>query len=233
MDNSILNKINFHIIVLFVASFLGVFDAWAGGDRQDFTSSLDFTVSKRFFKRMDVGLTESLSLRDNSSSIDKIATKVDLSYNVVKGLMKVGVDYSLAGKANKAQDLYMNHRFAGYIRLKKDVSRFTFGFKSKYQITYRPEKESSKMYKYFWRNKVYASVKLPKVPLYPSLSAECFYRTNNFKGNLVEKMRYEAGLKYAFNKHNAIQAKFRFDDGMNVSNPKDVFGVIASYTLSL
>ncbi len=233
MDNSILKKYISHIIVLFVASFLGVFNAWAGGDRQDFASSWDFTVSKRFFKRLDLGFTESLSLRDNSTRFDKVSTKVDLSYNVVKGIMKVGADYSLAGKTNKADDWYINHRVSGYIRLKKDVSRFTFGFKSKYQMTYRPEKEPAKQYKNYWRNKLYATVKLPKVALYPIVSAECFYRTNNYKGNTIEKMRYEAGLKYQFNKHNALQGKFRFDDGMNVKDPKDVFGVVVSYSLSL
>lgn len=233
MDNFTLRNFRNNIIVLFVASILSISNGWAGGDRQDFATSFDFTLSKRFFKRMDLGVTEAFSLRNNSSELDKVSTKVDLSYNIVKGILKAGVDYSIAGKAAKNQDLFLNHRFSGYLRVKKDVSRFTFGLKSKYQITYRPEKEASKAYKNFWRNKLYVSVKLPKVALHPLISAECFYRTNNFKGNSVEKMRYEAGLKYEFNKHNALQAKFRYDDGMNVVNPKDVYGVVVSYMLGL
>lgn len=234
MDNSTLKKFRIHILVLFVASLLGTSNAWAGGDRQDFVSSVDFTLSKRFFKRLDLGLTESLSLKNNSSSIDKISTKADVSYNVVKGVFKVGVDYSIAGKANKEQDLYLNHRFSGYARLKKDVSRFTFGLKTKCQISYRPEKEPAKEFKHYWRNKLYFTAKLPKVALYPLASAECFLRTNDFKGNnTIEKMRYEAGLKYEFNKHNALQAKFRYDDAMHVVDPLDRFGVVVSYMLSL
>lgn len=217
---------------MFVA-FVAPLNLWAEGDRQDFTTSLDVTLSKRFFKRLDLGLTESISLRDNSTSFDKVSTKVDLSYNVVKGIFKVGADYSLAGKANKVHDIYLNHRFSGYFRLKANVNRFTFGLKSKYQVTYRPEKEPAKAYKNYWRNKLYFTAKLPKVSLYPLLSAECFLRTNDYKGNnTVDKMRYEAGLKYQFNKHNALQGKFRYDDGMNVADPQDVFGVILSYTYS-
>lgn len=66
MDNSTLKKFRIHILVLFVASLLGTSNAWAGGDRQDFVSSVDFTLSKRFFKRLDLGLTESLSLKKYS-----------------------------------------------------------------------------------------------------------------------------------------------------------------------
>lgn len=233
MDNLSSARSGLFFLVLFIATFFVPNCVWAGDDRQDFASSVDFTLSKRFFKRLDVGLTESLSLRNNSSELDKFYTKADVSYNVVKGLLRVGADYYFISKADKKDDIYLNHRFSGYLRVKKDVARFSFGLKSKFQVTYSPEKKQNKQYKDYWRNKFYVSMKVPKLPLYPVAAAECFYRTNDYKGNNIEKMRYEAGAKYQFNKHNSVKALFRYDDGMNVTNPKDVFGVVLSYGLKL
>ncbi|MBR3519180.1 MAG: DUF2490 domain-containing protein [Paludibacteraceae bacterium] len=233
MDKLSFASFRFHCLVLLVTSFgcLGV--ARAGGDRQDFTSSVDFSVSKRVCKRLNVGLAESVSLRSNSTKLDKFYTKAGLSYNVIKGVLRVGADYYLIGAANKKDDIYLNHRCAGYLRVKKDVSRFSFGLKSKYQITYRPEKAQHKQYKDLWRNKLYVSAKIPKTHFFPTVAAEAVYRTNYYKGNRLEKLRYEAGVKYKFNKSNSLQALFRYDDGMNVANPKDVFGVVLSYSLDL
>lgn len=233
MDKKFLNSFGLNRLVLLVSLIVCPSFVWAEGDRQDFTSSVDFTVSKKFFKRLEVGLTESFSLRENSTELDKFYTKANVSYNVVKGVLKAGAEYYMIGKADKRDDIYLNHRYAGYLRVKKDIGRVSFGLKSKYQVTYRPEKKPAKRYADFWRNKLYVSMKVPKIPLYPSLAAECFFRTNDYKGNDVEKIRYEAGAKYMFNKHNSLQAKFRYDDGMNVANPKDVFSVVLSYGLSL
>lgn len=233
MDNFSFTRFGLLTFVLFVVSFFAPNHIWAGDDRQDFASSVDVSVSKKFFKKLNVELTESFSLRDNSSELDKFYTKVDVSYNVIKGLLRIGADYYLISKANYKDDFYLNHRFSGYLRVKKDVARFSFGLKSKFQVTYRPEKEPKKQYKDFWRNKLYVSMKVPKIPLYPVAAAECFYRTNDYKGNNIEKMRYEAGAKYQFNKHNSVKALFRYDDGMNVVDPMDVYSVVLSYGFNL
>ena len=233
MDKLSFANFRLQLLVLLVTSFCCSSIAWAGGDEQDFTSSVSFSVSKRFFKRLNVGLTESVSMRDNSTELDKFYTKADVSYNVVKGLLRVGADYYLIGAANKKDDIYLNHRYGGYLRVKRDVGRFSFGLKSKYQITYRPEKKPHKQYKDVWRNKLYVSTKIPKTHLYPCVGVESFIRTNSYKGTCLTKMRYEGGAKYDFNKHNSLKGLFRYDDGMNVSRPKDVFSVVLSYDLTL
>ena len=60
-------------------------------------------------------------------------------------------------------------------------------------------------WKNYWRNALTVSFKIPKVPLTPSLSAEMFYRVNDYKGNVIDKMRYEGALKYQFNKKNSLK----------------------------
>lgn len=233
MDKLSFANFRLHLLVLLVTSFGCSSIAWAGGDEQDFASSVSFSVSKKFNKRFNVGLTESVSFRNNSTELDKFYTKADVSYNVVRGLLRVGADYYLIGAANKKDDIYLNHRYSGYLRVKKDVSRFSFGLKSKYQITYRPEKRQHKQYKDVWRNKLYVSTKIPKTHLYPCVGVEAFIRTNSYKGTCLTKLRYEGGAKYNFNKRNSLKALFRYDDGMNVSRPKDVFSVALSYDLTL
>ena len=69
----------------------------------DFTTSIDAGISKKFFKRLRVGLTESVSLKENSTTLDKLSTKADVSYAVVRKVLRVGVSYYAIAKNRQAK----------------------------------------------------------------------------------------------------------------------------------
>lgn len=207
------------------------FNVMAERDACDFSTSYDAGVSKKFFKRLELGLTESVSLNNNSSTIDKFSSKADVSFAVIRKMFKVGVSYYAIAK-NRHDDFYLNHRFQGYTNLKYDVNRFTFAWRSRYQMTYRPEKELEKQWINYWRNRLSVSAKMPKIALHPGVAAEMFLRTNNYKGNEISKMRYEFFLKYEFDKKNSLKLYYQYDDAMNVKNPKDVSNLGLAYQFS-
>lgn len=226
MDKSIL-KILVLLISLCCASLV-----MAEKDDCDFTTSYDASISKKFFKRLELGVTESLSLKNNSTTVGKVSTKVDLSYAIVRKIFKVGVSYTAIAKERKTE-YFFNQKFSGYTNLKYDVNRFSFAWKSRYEMTDRPERKVEKQWVGYWRNKLSVEAKLPKVPLYPSLAAEMFYRTNNYKGNAITKMRYEFAMKYEFNKKNSLKLYYQYDDAMNVVHPLDKSNLGLAYQFSL
>lgn len=227
-----MKQIFLRILALVVISFGSCVSLFAERDDCDFSTRYEVEISKKFFKRLNVGFTESLSLVDNSTEIEKISSKVDVSYAIVRKIFKVGVYYYAIAK-NREENYFFNQRFQGYTNLKYSVQRFSFAWRSRYQMSYRPEKEENKQWKNYWRNSISVSYKVPKIPLYPSVSAEMFYRTNNYKGNVIDMMRYEAALKYEFNKKNALKLFYYYDDAFNVKNPQDVSTVGLAYEISL
>ncbi len=226
-------KQNFlRILVLVVVSFGSFVNVLAERDDCDFSTRYDVEVSKKFFKRLNVGFTETLALVNNSTEVGKVSSKVDVSYAIVRKIFKVGVSYYAIAK-NRNENYFFNQKFQGYTNLKFSARRFSFAWRSRYQMSYRPEKEENKQWKNYWRNAISISYKVPKISLYPSVSAEMFYQTNNYKGNVIDMMRYEVALKYEFNKKNALKLYYYYDDAFNVKNPQDVSTLGLAYQISL
>lgn len=225
-----MDKVYLKIFVI-IFSLCCSFPVMAGEESYDFTTSIDAGISKKFFKRLRVGLTGSASLKENSTTLDKLSSKADVSYMVVRKVLKVGVSYYAIAK-NRDNDFFFNQRFQGYTNVKYDINRFSFAWRSRYQMTYRPEKKEEKQWVNYWRNKFSFSAKIPKVPLYSSLAAELFYRTNNYKGNYITKLRYEGALKYEFDKKNSLKLYYQYDDPVNVKKLKNVSNLGLSYQFS-
>lgn len=200
----------------------------------DFTSNLEVGLSKKFFKRLELGVAEEVAFKNNSSDFDKFVTKTDLSFAVVRKVFKVGVNYYLIGKMHKDDYINLNHRFMGYTNLKFSAHRFTFAWRSRYQKTYFPEKKVHKQWKDYWRNKLSVSFKTPKIKLYPSVGAELFLRANDYKEEplYASKLRYSAALKYEFNRSNSLKLEFQYDDRLDTKNAVNSVNIGLGYHYS-
>lgn len=227
-----MNILNFRKAIILFFSVMVSMGTMA--ETNDFTSNIEIGLSKKFFKRLELGLAEEVAFKNNSSAFDKLTTKTDVSFTVVRKIFKVGVNYYLIGKMHKDDYINLNHRFMGYTNLKYSVHRFTFAWRSRYQKTYRPEKEPHKQWEDYWRNKLSISFKTPKIKLYPSVGAELFLRANDYKGEPLQanKLRYIAALKYEFNRSNSIKLEFQYDDEMNVKAPHNVANIGLGYHYS-
>lgn len=219
-------------LLLLLVSFCWVVQAFAERDDCDFNTKYDVGISKKVKKRWEFGFTESLTLSQNSTEVQKVSSKVDASFQIIRKFFKVGVAYYAMAKHND-ENYYFNQRFQGYLNGKYTVRRFSFALKTLYQMSYRPEKEEKKQWENYWRNKLSVTFKVPKIPMYPYVSAEMFFQTNNYKGNEIDMMRYEGGLKYEFNKRNALELYYRYEDEFNKKNPMDVSSVGIAYQFSL
>ena len=227
-----MNNLYFRRFILSVVSVMLSLGVMA--ESHDFTSNLEVGLSKKFFKRLELGLAEEVAFKNNSTSLDKLTTKTDVSFAVVRKIFKVGVNYYLIGKMHKDDYLNLNHRFMGYTNLKFSLHRFSFAWRSRYQTTYSPEKEPHKEWKDYWRNRLTISFKTPKIKLYPTIGAELFLRADDYKNNplYASKMRCQAALKYEFNKSNSIKLEFQYDDDLSGKDPQNVSNIGLGYHYS-
>ncbi len=201
----------------------------------DFGTNLGVDISKKFGKKFEIGLGEEFRTKNNVSEVDRFMTSVDASYTLIRKIMKIGVGYTLIADWQDVEEYYnLRHRFNGQVVVKYDLARFTFGLRSRYQITYLDESE--KRYKWnprsYWRNRLNVSYKVPKIALSPFVSCEIFYPTNYYKGNIIDAMRYEAGLKYEFDKKNSLELSCRYDEEINIKDPKSKVSIGLFYGYS-
>jgi len=192
-------------------------------EKEDFGARLGVDVSKRFWKRLDVGLSEEFRLKNNCHDMGRWSNGVDVSYTILKRVFKVGAGYDLIGEWNEYDEYFdFKHRFNGYFSLKHSINRFSCSWKSRYQITYKNEDYGRYKWnpKNYCRNKVNVSYDIPRLTLEPYVSFECFFQTNNYKGNVVDRLRYEVGFEYEFDKHNSIDLNCRYNMGVNVNKPE-------------
>lgn len=203
----------------------------ASADEQDFGLNVGVAVSKKISKRFDVGLEEEVRTKENSKQLDRLATGLDAAFQLVPKIVKVGVGYTFIADYDERNGFSLRHRMVGQVSAKHKIHRLEMSLRGRYQLTYRDE--SVKSYKWnpksYVRGKFELSYKLPKVSLTPFVSAEVFYPLNNYKGNAIDNVRYEVGGEYKFNKKNSVSLAFRYDDEMNVANPKDLFKLCAGY----
>ena len=208
---------------------------FAQNEVTDFGTNLGIDLSKKFGKKFEVGVGEEFRTKNNVSEVDRFMTGVDVSYAPIRRYLKLGVGYVFIANWQEVEEYYnLRHRFFGQASTKYDLSRFTFGLRSRYQYTWLDE--SQKRHKWnprcYWRNKLNVSYKVPKIALSPFVSGEIFYQTNYYKGNVIDAYRLEAGLKYDFDKRNSLEFAFRYDEDINIKAPTSKISVGLFYSYS-
>ena len=204
-------------------------------EQEDFGARMGVSAEKRLWKKLSVGLGEEFRLKNNCCDIDKWVTETDASYTIVKRMFKVGVGYDLIGDWDEYAEVFdFKHRFNGYFVFKKDVSRFNIAWKSRYQLTYKDESYGRVKWnpKSYWRNKLNLSYNIRNSHFEPYLSFECFYQLNNYKGNVVDRLRGQAGVSYDFTKQHSIDFSVRYNQDIYVKEPERSCQLGLFYTYS-
>ena len=128
-------------------SFCLTMNVRAERDACDFASNIEVGVSKKFFKRLELGFKESVSFDQNSKHLDKVSSKVDVSCTVVRKIFKVGVSYYAISK-HREENYFFNQRFQGYTNVKYEIHKskmFDGNLGYSYTITYDEVKASSQV----------------------------------------------------------------------------------------
>lgn len=188
--------------------------------QQDFGSVLGLTVNKKLSKRVSIDLQEEWRTRDDFSKIERFSSTLGLNYKL-NNTFDLGAGYNLINFHNELtsvvhKDWEVRHRWFIDITGKKDVNKWEFSLRERFQQTYRmgvgeqydKNRPSLKM---MLLSQIQAVYKLND-KWTPYFSAEVFDPLNNPSNNDVEKLRFTLGANYKLNKHSSLNVFYRFDD---------------------
>jgi hypothetical protein len=201
----------------------------------DFGTNIGVEISKSLGRRFDISLEQEFRTKNNVSDIDRLLTGIGGSYSIIRKYLKVGASYDFIANWDEEKEYFnLRHRFKVQLNGRYDVDRFSFRLRSRYQFTYRDE--SVRRYNWnprqYWRNRLSVSYKVPGIALTPSVSCEMFYQLNNYKGNVIDNLRFETGLEYGLNKNNSLELICRYDTEINIKEPENKITVGLLYVYS-
>jgi hypothetical protein len=191
-------------------------------------------IEKDINKKISLQLEEELRLNENISDVKSFYTDLGIRYKIFKSV-KVGVNYRFI-KRNSAEGFYNSgNRFYSNIAVKQKLDRFTFGFRTRYQVEYEKANtsENSLIPDKYNRNKFSLSYNIKNSKLNPFVEYELYIPLNYNSELLIDKERYTAGIKCKVNKKSSLKLYYRIQKEKNITNPLNSYIVGVNYSYSL
>ncbi len=230
--------------ILSTLFFVGAIGLGADAQMGDVLSRTTIEAKFDLPKKFTLGLAIQSRYDFTTSSYNRTLYTFDASYDATKWLRINGTfRHAFQTNPNALLDgkaLTSRYRFSGGIRLNPAA---LFGFDKYVNIylssTYQFEDFKFKRAQLYWRNKLTIKPNLKSKIFKPYISAESFYRFNQYYyllGNafvtqgLMNEMRYEVGTQIDFNKKNSIELGIMLRDYQTKKNTDLVICVTYSHT---
>ena len=182
------------------------------------------SVSKEISKVTELSFEQELRLDQGLSMLNRSSTSIGADFTIVRRLLKAEVDYILMYRREDF-DLYeFRHRFTAGFVFQQRYSRFIFKLRTRGQTTLRDENRGDYKYnpRYVWRNRLQVEYNIPKSPFRPYISTEIFCPLNSDYGFFMDSYRLIIGTTYRFSKRSELDCQIRFDQDVQVANPKNI-----------
>ncbi len=193
------------------------------------------SIDKKLTKRWSVGLDEEFRLFDNISRINLLYSNLGINYKVKS--FKFSFVYRFITK--NEDDLYFSktHRlyFDASYRYKINDWSFSYRLRTQGQVSEYYSSENGKKVESLLRHKFEINYQLGKIT--PFIAAEFFYQLNNptYKegNNLFNRMRYNGGLNYEFNRVHSVGIYYLIQHDFNNKNNSNDYVIGVQYGLTL
>jgi hypothetical protein len=204
---------------------------------EDLGSWLTFSVDKGIVGNLSFNFDQELRLKDNITNINLLYTNLGLTYKFNKYFRFSGV-YRFIDK-HKTDDTYgIRNRFYGDLVFKYKVSKFSFGYRARFQSEWRKAGYGSslgKMPEIFLRNLFKISYKLND-KFSPYIGTELRWQLQNPKipwGNGFDRTRFFAGMDYTINEKLSAGAYFLLQKEWNVNDPQTLYIIGLEFGISI
>jgi hypothetical protein len=189
-------------------------------------TAYEIGVSKTFFKKLEIGVTPQIRLRENFTLKEYFAD-ASVDYELFE-FLTLGASYRLGTNITEKK------------KKKENFGRFAFDMKSGFRFwdfepSLRLRFTNNDDFSYeipdntnYFRYKFELAYDIPKLPLKPYLYAEAF---QNMTLKDFDKRRFEGGLSYKISKKHRIGCYFRNNNNWNGGDPVNYLGVF--YKLKL
>ena len=221
-------KSTVRLIALFLAviSNINLFFA----QDKDFELWTGVALEANLFKNISFDLEEEIRFRNNASEFAVYFTDAGISIDLLKRFTFSGNYRFIRNK--ELTDNYSNiHRYYFDLSYSKNINRFAFIFRTRYQIRYENvySSESGYLPEKYSRNKFGLTYNIYRSPLKVRLWGEFFYQLNNPEGNKIDKIRYAPELRYVINKSNELKIFYIIEKEYYIENPSIIYILGISY----
>jgi len=163
------------------------------------------TVEHQVTRKMSVSVSEQLRMYQNISDINQFFTDLGAQYELSESF-RVSLNYRLSS-TNEQTYFKTRHRFYVDLSYRYKLKPLVLGLRQRVQRQVEALKSSENGDVPEWYSRTKFSVKLDLDKKYaPYLSSEIYYVIDNLneEDNVFDKIRYEAGLDYKFNRRNSL-----------------------------
>ncbi len=173
-------------------------------------------------------VSEEVRLRDNSRRFDKAETGIALQQQLPKAFLRpldcrwrIGAGYSAIVRQNSSYERFLQHRAFFQASVTKKVSDWRFGFRARYQATFRNPLTGDYLDnpKEYLRFRLEARCSLPHAPWSFSLSEECYCHIAYAKGNRIDEWRTRLEAARDLNSRHSIALYLLLIQETNVKSP--------------
>ncbi|MFT7156105.1 MAG: long-subunit fatty acid transport protein [Parvicella sp.] len=183
-------------------------------------------------KKLKFQLSQQLRLKHNSSELERTFTQLKGEYKINSNF-SFGAGYRFILE-QKSTDFLMQHRFQFDGAYSFKLERFRGDVRLRYQSVKVPSLES-KLADNHLRGKFEIGYNIKSWKLDPYVSTEIFRQVVSDYTTGFDKIRFQMGTTYDFNKKHSISAFYGFEKELNELYPKItyLFGVSYKYKLKL
>jgi hypothetical protein len=176
-------------------------------------TSLSIELQKKLWRNWDVSLEEEVRLVTNETGFDQTATAIGIDYSFLNNQLKVGAYYAFLYLYNNDHYYEPRHRYYLNLVYKQPINQFTLSWRGRLQGTYRDKARGTYKInpKYIMKNKFEIDYAIWGKPWKPYLSCDLSTELNDYRGNDLTRLRYQAGTSWQLNRTDYMDFFLRYD----------------------
>lgn len=184
---------------------------------------MSFKVSTKLLSGLDGKVSQEFRFDENLTHFNRSATTAELVYTLIRKKLLLGADYDLLCY-NQENRYELRQRAALSLTYKQEFRDFSFSLRTRGQATFRDEATGEYKFnpRYLWRNKLGCSYRIFGSRFKPFGAMEIACPINSKQGFYMNKYRVEAGTSYRYSRHVTLEAKLRFDQGIQEVDPQNI-----------
>lgn len=218
--------------ILILALHVTALSSYAQDYDDDAALWLNLNVEKKFNDHFGLHFSHSSRINNNISEYGLGYGDIGVSYSRNKNI-KVMLDYVLRERRNLDGSYSTRHRAYLAVLLKKEISRFTFSYRYRFQAELRDmlTSEDGLVPRYYDRHKVSVKFELNKrIEAY--VSEELYYPWYHPRGMGFDRSRSAIGLIYKLSKRKSLEGNFTYRHELNApdrTNRDFIYSLTYSY----
>jgi len=226
----------FFVIAGLYSLLIGISEA-RSGTNEGLGLWTSVNLEKGINEQWTVFLGGELRLKENLERVDLFYLNTGLEYKAFKNL-KTSLSYGFIEKLNDKGFFSFRHRVVWDVILKKELRRFNFSYRQRFQMQFKNVYSSELGYfpELISRNRFQMKYEINKY-LYPYISLEFRQQIRNAGvpelNGLFYQRRYLIGLEYRISSRSAIEPYYFLNHTYNVvsSTNASVIGIQFNYKL--